>query len=83
MDLGDLSYVWKHFWGFPVVKIHSSIPIDTHKIRAVAPDNTWEILSHPNGGQIHDKLALNELCVATLLGIAPGENSFFYTYRHS
>ena len=50
-------YVGEHFWGLPLVKTHSSIPKDTHKCQAVAPDNTWEILSHPNGGQNHDKLA--------------------------
>ena len=41
-------YVGEHFWGLPLVKTHSSIPKDTHKCQAVAPDNTWEILSHPN-----------------------------------
>jgi hypothetical protein len=38
----------EHFWGFPLLKAHSSIPIDTHKCQTVAPDNTWEILSHLN-----------------------------------
>ena len=40
-------YVVEHFWGWPMVKTHSSIPIDTHECQAVNPDNTWEILSHP------------------------------------
>ena len=51
------KYGFGGFGGLPLVKIHSSIPIDTHKIQAVAPDNTWEILSHPNGGQNHEELA--------------------------
>ena len=41
------SYVVEHFWGLPLVKPHSSIPLDTHEWQAVNPDNTWEILSHP------------------------------------
>ena len=51
------KYGFGGFGGLPLVKTHSSIPKDTHKCQAVASDNTWEILSHPNGGQNPDKLA--------------------------
>ena len=46
-------YVGEHFWGLPLLKTHSSITKDIHKCQAVAPENTWEILSHPTEKVAH------------------------------
>ena len=42
------SYELKHFSRLISIRFHSTMPKDIPKYRAVNPEDTWEILAHPN-----------------------------------